>query len=280
MVVICPKCKVRLKIHDEKISPDGSRFCCPKCDTVLLVKRPSARRKEINKRLIMVAHSDDSFIERALNILKGEGFEVITSKDGIDAMVKSMKELPFLMIIDVALPKIYGFEVSKRIKERAETRDIKVILITSVYDQRRYKRPPSTLYGADDYIEEPDLEDLLLAKIRALTEGGRVEKETAEEHPPQPEEKAVTEKAAPHAAGVERARRLARTVLSDLYLYNPRKAAEAIADGNFREVFQVQLSEGFKLYQMRIPSEIRTQGDFFNEEIERFIERKKKETGK
>lgn len=47
MVVACPKCKSRLKIADEKVSSQGSRFKCPKCATVLLVKKPI--EKELRK---------------------------------------------------------------------------------------------------------------------------------------------------------------------------------------------------------------------------------------
>jgi len=40
VIVICPKCRVKLKIADEKVSPGGTRFKCPKCATILMVKKP------------------------------------------------------------------------------------------------------------------------------------------------------------------------------------------------------------------------------------------------
>jgi predicted Zn finger-like uncharacterized protein len=278
VVVICPKCKVRLRIPDEKVSPEGSRFRCPKCDTVLLVKRP-VKAKTVNRNLVLVAHADEGLVERVSNLLRSEGYDVISVRDGIEAMVKSLRELPFLVALDVALPKIYGFEVCKRIKERAETKGIKVILITSVYDNRRYKRPPTTLYGADDYLEETEVITGLIAKIKELKEGVKKEevKEEVKEPPRQEEVSEPPPVSRPQVNETDRARRLARTVLSDLNLYNPEKVREAIREGAFKEAFASQLSEGMKLYQQRISQEVRDQGDFFNEEVEKFVDMKRKE---
>ncbi len=287
MIVICPKCRVKLKIADEKVSPGGTRFKCPKCATILMVKKPVTKLKERQDNLILVAHGDKSIVDRIAGILEREGFQVITAFNGIEAMVKSLREHPFLAIIDVALPKIYGFEVCKRIKERKETSDVKVILITSVYDRSKYRRAPSTTYGADEYIEEPELEEKLIEKIKQLSEACKSlpeKEETVKQEPPVKEEiketvqKPVEEKA--EDEDIKRARRLVRTILSDIALYNPKQVEEAIERGTFREAFQSQLKEGLKLYQMRIPQEVREKGDFFNEEIERFIEEKKKSLNK
>ena len=117
-------------------------------------------------------------VEKMSNFLTKKGYTVITSNDGIDTMIKAIKELPFLALLDVALPKIYGFELCKRLKERPETKDIKVILICSIYDKTRYRREPNSLHGADDYIEEHHIEDLLMEKIEALQGIKEKEKES------------------------------------------------------------------------------------------------------
>jgi len=84
------------------------------------------------------------------DILKEAGYETIMASDGVEAMMKIERERPFLVLLDVALPRIYGFELCKQIKSRPETKGTVVILLASIYDATRYKREPESLYGADD----------------------------------------------------------------------------------------------------------------------------------
>ena len=281
MVVGCPKCKIKLKVADEKLTPEGVKFKCPKCSAVLLVKKPAAQIKPLAGKVI-IAHEDPAIVEKMSDFLTKKGYTVITSNDGIDTMIKTIKELPFLALLDVALPKIYGFELCKRLKERPETKDIKIILICSIYDKTRYRRDPDSLHGADGYIEEHHIEDLLMEKIASL-QPFVVMPPKIEANPPLSE---------PHAAissrleikkemteadeAVEKAKRLARTIIADIYLYRSTKMEEAIKKNTFYAEFASDIKEGTKLYNGRVSQEVRNKGDFFREAIENFIENKKK----
>lgn len=291
MVVICPKCKVKLKVAEEKIAPQGTRFKCPKCAAVLLVKRPAVRAKPLDKKKVLIGHENPLIMEKIRSLLVNSGFGVIPAADGIEAMVNAAKELPFLSILSVSLPKIYGFEVALRLKKKPETRDMKIILVASLYDKDRYRREPATLHGADDYIEEHQIEAFLLAKIASLSgkkaqEPGRPERAGAaapqtkvpapepEEEKPSPGHKEPAKPGQP-IVPVEKARRLARTIVSDIYLYNKAKVDEAIKKNAFHAAFASDLKEGLKLYESRVPAEVKKLGDFFNEEINHFIAKRK-----
>jgi predicted Zn finger-like uncharacterized protein len=302
MVVICPKCKVRLKVAEEKITAQGTRFKCPKCSTVLLVRRPVTHGRPLDENTILVAHEDPSVRERIKSILTAGGYKVITAADGIGAMVNATKELPFFALLSVSLPKIFGFEVSTRLKKRPETKDMKVILIASLYDKNRYRREPASFYGADAYIEEHQIEESLLEKIAALRgiapkgteeapqkEGKVVEEERSVLQTRAEETTAGSERPQQHIPGeavsgqhnemIEKAKRLARTIVSDIYLYSRAKVDEAIKNNTFHVTFASELKEGIKLYENRIPAEIRKLGDFFNEAVSNFIQKKKRESG-
>jgi len=300
VVVICPKCKVKLKVADEKIAPEGTRFKCPKCSTVLLVKRPVPRVRPLDQNTVLVSHEDPSVLEKLKTVLTADGYKVIIVSDGIAAMVKATKELPFLAVLGVSIPKIYGFEVCRRLKSRTETKEMKVILIASIYNQNKYRRQPESFHGADSYIEDYEIETLLIKKINALKgvpektpapspEAEKPFEETAktgekpEERTAAAEERPVRPlgQPQPSEAGelAEKAKRLARTILSDIYLYSKAKVDDAIRKDTFHSAFASELREGLKLYEARVSAEVRSTGDFFNEAVNNFIEKRRKELG-
>lgn len=299
MVVICPKCKVKLKVADEKIAEEGTRFKCPKCSTVLLVRRPVPRVKPLDEGVVLASHEDSSVLERIKAALTADGYRVITASDGIAAMVNATKELPFLAVLGVSIPKIYGFEVCRRLKSRPETKDIKVILVASIHDQNKYRRRPESFHGADSYLEAHEIETRLIERVHFLKgipetgpaapgpEGKEPPEEkpaigrTPEERPPLETEKpAQPFGGAPQPEGnilVEKARRLARTILSDIYLYSKAKVDDSIRQDTFQSTFAGELREGLKLYETRVSAEVKNMGDFYNEAINNFIAKRKSE---
>lgn len=292
MVVICPKCKVRLKVSEDRIGPEGTRFKCPKCTTILLVKRPVSHGRPLDAQKVVVAHEDLSIRERIKSVLEAAGYKVITASDGIEAMVQVARELPFLSVLSVSLPKIYGFEVAGRLKKRPETSGIKAILVASLYDVGRYRREPASLHGADAYIEEHRIEESLISKIVLLKGGASKGEEeaakgeetermspgpTADETEAKKEAPGVTAKVGAGDDRIEKAKRLARTIVSDIYLYSRAKVEEAIRNDNFYTTFEAELREGIKLYESRIPADVRKIGDFFSEAVNNFIQARKRE---
>ena len=178
MIVPC-ECGAKLKIDDAKVPDTGVRVRCPRCGTVLTAKkgvpappmvpvRRAAHQPSIPKSkdaLVLVAYESDVIRSMINNILSDAGFRVENAANGVEALEKANQMKPQGMVLDVGLPGIYGFELCARLKENPGTKDIKIILVSSVYDNRRYKRTPESLYGADDYIEKHHVHDLP-AKLR------------------------------------------------------------------------------------------------------------------
>ena len=277
-------------MNDSKLSSSGSRFKCPKCSAVLIVRKPAAeQKKDLNAGKILVAHSNPEILESIKSILSPLGCKIITAAEGVDAVVKAMKESPLLTVMEVGLPKIYGFEVCKRLKSRPETKGMKFILVASIYDKKKYRRQPVSFYGADDYVEEHDLTEQLLDKTMSILRQPPPESPGKESSGPQaakpqavsPQTGTVAKEAAPSFGDVspdeklEKAKRLARTIINDIYLYNTLKVEDSIKNGNFYQVFASELRESRKLYDNRVSPETRAIGDFFTEAIENFLTAKK-----
>lgn len=246
---------------------------------------PQARPQGLVPKLALAAHSDPAVAERIKTALASIGYRTSISLDGVDAMIKALKEMPSIAIVDVALPKIYGFEVCKRIKERQETKDMKIILVHHIYDKNRYRREPESMYGGDDHIEDHDIEGLLPGKVSELfavreeEPRAQLPEPTSAPKPAPAQSTAPKSVTAPPADIDVRARRLVRTILSDIYLYSAQKVEESVKAGNFHDTFSAELKEGFKLYESRIPLEARTKTDYFKEEIDTFIALRKKSMG-
>ncbi|MGA2191797.1 MAG: response regulator [Nitrospirota bacterium] len=254
---------------------------------------PAVEKWVLDPKKIVVAHNGEAVLSLVENLLKAEGYEVTAASEGVSAVVAIEKEKPFMAILDVALPSIYGFEICDRFKNREDSSGIKVILIASIYDKTRYKRDPMSLYGADDYIEKHHIQECLVKKVHRLESqslplSGQKTVREEETCMPRPEEAPLRQSQAaemrkdeikpysppPDSKQVEAARRFARIILSDIALYNQGTVEEGIKSGTFAELLAAELREGRDLYNGRVPEDVRRQADYFNEEVEKFIEKK------
>jgi len=114
------------------------------------------------KKILVV--DDEVYILHILDFSLGaEGYEVITAADGEEAMRKARSEKPDLIVLDIMMPKVDGFEACRRLKADPETSPIPVILLTA--KGREVDRQMGMEVGADDYIVKPFSPTRLIEKI-------------------------------------------------------------------------------------------------------------------
>lgn len=351
MIVLCPTCKSRYNIDDNKVGDQGLRLKCPKCTTVFKVmKRPAApppaapqpapppappvapappaapptsapapvsappqpaqpspaaspppapapaaakplatgpyKPSIPSKGIVLIADSDDAFLKSVGRSLLQEGFTLYLAHDGAVAMELIKTKSPVVAILDVMLPKIFGFEMTEMIKEdpvlKAQT---KVILLGSAYEKDRYRRAPQSLYGADEYVEKHHNGPAVLAKVKSLILGIPEPKPAAAEPaappPPPPPAVAPSKTALPESddPAHKKAARLGRTIVSDIALYNPDLLVRGIQEGNLYELLAKDIEDGINHYNSRVSEEIRAERDYFKEAMDAMIDRKKTELG-
>ena len=102
-------------------------------------------------------------------ILKKHGHEIITAKDGEEGVEVAKAELPDLVLMDVVMPKINGFQATRQITKNPSTSHIPVIIVTTK-DQETDK-VWGTRQGARDYITKPIDEELLIKTVNAVLGG-------------------------------------------------------------------------------------------------------------
>jgi chemosensory pili system protein ChpA (sensor histidine kinase/response regulator) len=117
--------------------------------------------------LVMVV--DDSLTVRKITsrMLTREGYEVVTAKDGIDALQQLQDIHPDCILLDVEMPRMDGFEFARNVRADAATKAIPIIMITSRTADKH--RNHALELGVNEYMGKPYQEDQLLAMIRRYT---------------------------------------------------------------------------------------------------------------
>jgi two-component system, cell cycle response regulator len=99
--------------------------------------------------------------------LTAEYYEVITATNGVEALAKAAAEAPDIILLDVMMPGMDGFQVCRRLKDDLATRHIPVVLITAL--DGREDRLAGLEAGADEFLTKPIDDVMLLARVRSLT---------------------------------------------------------------------------------------------------------------
>jgi two-component system, OmpR family, alkaline phosphatase synthesis response regulator PhoP len=119
--------------------------------------------------LILVADDDDDIRDLLVTSLGREGYEVITAIDGEQAFTLAVEHRPALVILDLVMPKMYGYAVLRKLKENDATSGIPVVMLTARTDPAEVLR--GLEIGADDYLEKPFQMHRLLGRVRELLDG-------------------------------------------------------------------------------------------------------------
>ena len=112
---------------------------------------------------VLLVDDDAALLEVMSIVLSSEGYRVITAADGAEALREVGREGLDLVVLDVMLPRISGFEVLKKIRE---TSDVPVVMLTA--KSQSVDKVVGLELGADDYITKPFDTKELLARIRAI----------------------------------------------------------------------------------------------------------------
>ncbi len=266
MIVQCEKCGTRYKIPPERLPAGKARFRCNRCRHLFMI--------DPGRTTVLVAKDNPEFCLFIKEILEEHNIRVLTAQNGDEALEILRRAKPALAILDVALPKIYGFELCEKIKSDPEMEKIRIILVAASYRKARYKRLPESLYGADDYIEIHHVADQLLRKIgRLLPELSLPATEPLSTTPP-----ARVPSSPPEFSLQDEVRgkieRLARTMLSDIALYNETRIKDGLAAEDLPERLAPELKEAEGLMKERFPEIPETTLHYFlKQELVSFMEK-------
>lgn len=109
--------------------------------------------KKEGKKVLVV--EDDRFLVKAYEAkLKGEGFDVAVAHDGVEAMDYLAKQKPGIVLLDLIMPRMDGFDVLEAMKKQSDLKKIPVLILTNLGQEDDRKR--GLEFGAVDYIVKAD----------------------------------------------------------------------------------------------------------------------------
>lgn len=116
--------------------------------------------------LILVVDDEPTNREMLLHRLEADGYRCRAAVDGQEALEAVAEELPDLILLDVLMPGVDGFEVCRRLRQKVVTRAVPVVMVTALAD--RHSRVAGLEAGADDFLSKPVDPTELTARVRSL----------------------------------------------------------------------------------------------------------------
>jgi len=120
-------------------------------------------------KCILLADDEEDIKTVVSMLLESLGYEVVTAFDGLDTMEKAESEKPDLILLDIMMPVLDGFEVLKRLKANKRTAGIPILMLSAAAHTDTISRALSL--GAKDYVVKPFDPEKLLEKIKQVISG-------------------------------------------------------------------------------------------------------------
>jgi two-component system phosphate regulon response regulator PhoB len=128
------------------------------------------RRELMAQATILVVEDEQDILELVAFNLEQAGFRVLRAGDGMEALERSRRERPDLVVLDLMLPKMDGKEVCRRLRQAEETRRIPVLMLTARAEEM--DRIIGFEIGADDYMTKPFSTRELVLRVQAILRRG------------------------------------------------------------------------------------------------------------
>lgn len=219
---------------------------------------------------VLVAHDSESLASEICDALRPDIALIATAKDGEEALSMLLRRHPRVFVVDVGLPGRASFELCDDI--RTAGLQTRVLLVASVYNHTRYKRRPTSLYGADDYVEQHHIHDMLATKVAHLLKGAGAAP-IPKDFEPQPETSGLfrVQRAGQGRLtiaydnpeeGARRAARLAELIAADVALYHGDALGSLAQLADAPQQLSDDLQEARALFARRVPEDIRGDRDW------------------
>jgi CheY-like chemotaxis protein/phosphoribosyl 1,2-cyclic phosphodiesterase len=147
------------------LAAEGLEIHLPEAaDQVVEDTTASSVSKRVKPARILVADDDPGMLRFIQAVLSKDKYEILAAQDGLEAVEIVLREHPDLILLDVMMPKLTGYQVAKQLREMPEFRSTPIIMFTARADEEDIVR--SFELGVNDYIGKPAAPSLLRSRVR------------------------------------------------------------------------------------------------------------------
>ena len=120
----------------------------------------------MSKKRILIIEDEHDLVELIMLRLEANGYEAMAAYDGEEGLRAAKEEKPDLIVLDVMMPKMNGFDVCRKLKDDEKFKRIPILMLTVKFQPNDIKFAKEL--GADEYLTKPFEPEILLNKIREL----------------------------------------------------------------------------------------------------------------
>lgn len=268
MIIECPGCKASLRLNKSRYAGKRLSLRCPSCRRTFTTEIPPD-----SIATVLIAHGYPKSFDELRAVLVQDDLTILTCSENDEALSLLRDNPVRILLLDVALTGSFPFELIEEARNQSSDKPVKIILLPSVYNKTAYKRRPTSLYGADAYLELHHIGDRLLPLLRELCPDLDLKEPSAGFYrSAEGEERSLV-----NVSGGQAAEELARLLIADIALYHQEQIDQGIREGVPDLYLGAEMNEGRRLLADRIAPESLAEGDYLQWALEQFAVARRKE---
>lgn len=180
MLVRCPQCKVEIRLVDYRPDARVVKYFCPDCEQIVRIDleldevRSSSSsgsfRAVERRKTVLIADDSTWVLERVRGQLVDAGYNVIVAEDGATALQRIRDEHPDLVVLDLLMPRVTGFDVLRTLRSEERIKNTAVVAMSSVYSDRILDFLQEL--GAAGFVDKRQSLDSLAFRVKRIIEPG------------------------------------------------------------------------------------------------------------
>ena len=176
MIVRCPQCKTEFRLSGDAPAEKVVPYMCPGCEAIVRIDleldevRSSSSagsfRALKRKRTVLVADDSQEILDQCEAVLVAGGYQVMLAQDGAEALRIIREEHPDVVVLDLLMPRLTGFDVLREMRQDERVKDTIVLAISSVYKDNILDFLHQL--GAQGFLDKTQIGDALAFRVTSL----------------------------------------------------------------------------------------------------------------